>query len=99
MPMAKQFHVVDCRTTLNSLAEVGVLASTPEHAARLVMGEDLVRGGRQSGAVRARVYSGVTGSLTMVRLYARSGASALPGDNKAKVAQTVQEPLGQSSQA
>lgn len=69
--MAKRFQVVDCRTELNAMAQIGVVASTPEQAARLVMGEDLVRGTRQSGSVRARVYSGVPGSLTMVRLYAR----------------------------
>ncbi|WP_375449980.1 hypothetical protein [uncultured Devosia sp.] len=74
--MSKQFRVVDCRTTVVGPAEIIVNADTAEHAARLALGEDLVRGSQQSRTLRARVYSQGVGALTMVRLYKRGGAAA-----------------------
>ena len=68
--MAREYRVVDCRAPVVT-DEIIVIADTPEHAARLAIGEDLVRGNRQAGALRARVYCGGTGGLTLVRLYAR----------------------------
>ncbi|MET3901391.1 hypothetical protein ABIB57_005362 [Devosia sp. UYZn731] len=69
--MTKRFQVVDCRTELNAFAEIGVMADTPEHAARLVLGEHLVRGSPNPAELRARVYFQGGGGLTMVRLYCR----------------------------
>jgi hypothetical protein len=53
---------------------VFVVADNPEHAARLALGEDLVRGSGKAGekkALRARVYIEGPGGLTLVRLYSR----------------------------
>lgn len=69
--MSKEFRVMDCRTTAAKPAEIRVLANTAEHAARLAIGEDLVRGYRQSGPPRAKVYTQGAGGLTLIRLYAR----------------------------
>jgi len=70
--MPKEFRVVDCRTTLVEPTQVTIVADTPEHAARLAFGEELVRGNRKPGALRARVYFvGAEGKLTMVRLYSK----------------------------
>jgi hypothetical protein len=52
-------------------------AHTPEEAARQVLGEDLVRGGRGRGrgALCAKVYwTGADGTPSMVRLYRRPAA-------------------------
>lgn len=70
--MAKIFRVVDCRETTAAPAELEVLASNAEHAARLAIGEDLIRGSNGSRNFRAKVYSGEGPNLTMVRLYAQS---------------------------
>ena len=72
--MAKEFRVVDCRTLFINPDETLVTADTAEHAARLVLGEDLVRGSQGNKALRARVYSLTKDkTVTMVRLYARLG--------------------------
>jgi hypothetical protein len=79
--MAKEFRVVDCRATLADPAELIVMADTAEHAARLAIGEDLVRGtsgGPGRNVLRARVYSQGTNGLSMVRLYARAAAGGVP---------------------
>jgi hypothetical protein len=69
--MAREFRVVDCRSTVAAPADLIVVADTPEHAARLAIGEDLVRGTGKSHLLRARVYSHDANGLTMVRLYTR----------------------------
>jgi hypothetical protein len=72
--MSREFRVVDCRTNVIDPAEIVLVADTAEHAARLAIGEDLVRGGgsdRKAKILRARVYSGSGPTLTMVRLYAK----------------------------
>ena len=70
----REFRVVDCRSDVVDPAEIIVVAETPEQAASLAIGEDLVRGGRKSRpvAASARVYFRTEGALTMVRLYART---------------------------
>ncbi|MET3900352.1 hypothetical protein ABIB57_004318 [Devosia sp. UYZn731] len=71
--MAKEFRVVDYRTELVDLAGITVIAGTPEEAARLALGEDLVRGGNQRGnVVRAKVYVQGNDALTLVKLFAKS---------------------------
>ncbi|MDB5538184.1 MAG: hypothetical protein JWP26_2522 [Devosia sp.] len=69
--MFKQYRVVDCRSPIIQPDDHIVAADTPEQAARLVLGEDLVRGSQGNKMIRARVYSdSVSGIKTMVRLYA-----------------------------
>jgi hypothetical protein len=60
-----------------------VRASTPEDAARRAVNEELVRGEKGSDRLlRAKVYWSLSGTpTTMVRLYAKRSASALPGNS------------------
>jgi len=70
--MGKQYRVVDCRSQVIHTDDHVVAADTPEHAARLVLGEQLVRGSQGNKRIRARVYSdSASGIKTMVRLYER----------------------------
>jgi hypothetical protein len=71
--MAREYRVVDCRTDVIVPTEINIIADTPEHAARLAIGEDLIRGGGMGKpkVLRARVYCGAGPILTMVRLYAK----------------------------
>ena len=70
--MAKEFRVVDCRSAAPEPHVIVVTASNAEHAARLALGEDLVRSGRGQETLRARVYSmGQDQISTMVRLHRR----------------------------
>jgi hypothetical protein len=68
-----KYRVVDCRNGVVGPTEVNIVADTPEHAARLAIGEDLMRGGGNGRpkTLKARVYCGVPPNLTMVRLYAK----------------------------
>ena len=67
-----RYRVVDCRTNVIAPNEIIVTAQTPEHAARLAIGEELVRNGGR-GYLRVRVYFRTdAGTLTMVRLFARA---------------------------
>jgi hypothetical protein len=70
--MRKEFRVMDCRETFTEPTEIRVLADTPEQAARLAIGEELIRGTRKPGPLRARVYVQGNSGLTLVRLYART---------------------------
>ena len=70
--MSKEFRVVDCRTSDIDPVEVLVTAYTAEQAARLAIGEELVRNGGR-GDLRVRVYFRTENqTLTMVRLFAKA---------------------------
>jgi hypothetical protein len=71
--MAREYRVVDCRSDVVGPTEIIIIGDTPEHAARLAIGEDLIRGGGMGKPriLRARVYCGAGPTLTMVRLYAK----------------------------
>jgi hypothetical protein len=71
--MAREYRVVDCRTEVIAPTEITITADTPEHDARLAVGEDLIRGGGMGKrkVLIARVYCGAGPTLTMVRLYAK----------------------------
>ena len=67
--MTRTFRVIDCRPDGgNAITQV---ARTPEEAARLAIGERLVRSG-QTSLLRAKVYFESTGACSMVRLYSPS---------------------------
>lgn len=70
--MSAKFRVIDVRSGLENALELHVAkAKSPEEAARLAIGERLVRSGRQTD-LRARVYFEQDGQpTTMVRLYRR----------------------------
>ena len=71
--MSKEYRVVDCRPDVIDPVEIVVTADTPEHAARLAIGEDLARNNRRDVRPRARVYFRTESqTLTMVRLYSRA---------------------------
>jgi hypothetical protein len=70
--MARQYWVVDCRPGSDDNSRTPVTSFSPEGAARLVLQEDLGRGGVR-GTLRARVYFQDEGQpLTMVRLYSKA---------------------------
>jgi hypothetical protein len=80
----KEFRLLRCYTVHEILSsgapagsEIKLTAASPEEAARLALGETLVRGGH-SRRLRAKVYTTDTaeGLLTMVRLYTPVEASA-----------------------
>jgi len=70
--MPTHFRVVDLRSGPEAASEQHVPAArSPEEAARLALGEALVRSGRKDD-LRARVYFQPEGQpTTMVRLYRR----------------------------
>ena len=69
--MAAEYRVVDCRRKGIDPEEIIVRANTPEQAARLALGEVLVRGSAGNKSPRARVYfHSDENQLTLVRLYA-----------------------------
>jgi hypothetical protein len=73
--MIRVFRVVDVRP--GSWAEDQVKASSPEEAARLILGMELARGGNKRETLIAKVYStSAEGNLSMVRLYACAQARA-----------------------
>lgn len=67
-----QFRIVDLRANADSPVELSVeRAKSPEEAARLAIGETLVRSGHRND-LRVRVYFQQDGQpVTMVRLYRR----------------------------
>ena len=82
--MSKEFRVVDCRTSDIDPAEVLVIAYTAEQAARLAIGEELVRNGGR-GHLRVRVYFRTENqTLTMVRLFAKAKDRETGGQNGQK---------------
>jgi hypothetical protein len=70
--MSAQFRIVDLRTDPENPQELFVAsARSPEEAARLALGEVLVRSGQRKD-LRVRVYFQQEGQpTTMVRLYRR----------------------------
>jgi len=70
--VARQYRVVDCSSDLAGSLIIVPKANTPEEAARLALGEVLVRSGRPP-ELRARVYYEEEDQvLSMVRLYSRA---------------------------
>ena len=66
-----EFRVIDLRTDLIE-SEQKIQASSPEEAARMVLGIDVYRSGAKQHLV-ARVYwQGLSGPPNMVRLYSRT---------------------------
>jgi hypothetical protein len=70
--MAKIYRVVDCRPSrCDTLVETMQTAGSPEAAASLAIGENLVRGGRPEN-LRAKVYfPSALGPVSMVRLFSK----------------------------
>ncbi len=70
--MAANFRIVDLRTNPDAPEELSITgARSPEEAARLAIGESLVRSGHRQD-LRVRVYFQQEGQpTTMVRLYRR----------------------------
>jgi hypothetical protein len=80
-----EFRVLDLSNGVEEPQQVVVKAASPEHAAKIALGTDLVRSGAKRD-LRARVYFQHSGqSLSMVRLYTKvddrrlSGATASRG--------------------
>lgn len=70
--MALIFHVVDLRADLIASAVEVQGATSPEDAARKVLGIEVFRSGSRQDLV-ARVYwQGMTGPKNMVRLYSKT---------------------------
>jgi hypothetical protein len=69
--MTKEFRVIDLHTETIDPTPKTVKAASPEKAAELALGLELVRSGSKSD-LRARVYCQMPGQpLTMVRLYSK----------------------------
>lgn len=80
-----EFRVLDLTLEVEEQQPIVVKAASPEHAAKIALGTDLVRSGAKRD-LRARVYFQHPGqSLSMVRLYTKvddrrpSGTSASAG--------------------
>ena len=70
--MPNEYRVIDLQTEVRDPDPPTVTAHTPEKAAELALGVELVRSGRPSN-VRARVYFQQPDQpMTMVRLYERA---------------------------
>lgn len=68
----QEYRVIDLQTEVIDPLSKTVSANTPEEAASLALGLQLVRGGAKAD-LRARVYWQLTGQpMSMVRLYTKA---------------------------